>query len=102
MAVLGTAERLFADHGYEGTSLEAIGQPAGVSRGTPGSFYGSKEALYRAVLASVLTPETELLIEAHAKAMVARGGPEEVLDAIVNAFVDVLIAQPSFVWLVER
>ena len=49
-AILDAAEELFALHGYDGTSLNQVGTQAGVSRGTPGYFFGSKEALYQAVL----------------------------------------------------
>ncbi len=45
-AILGAAEKQFASQGYEQTSLQQIGQAAGVSRGTPGYFFGSKEQLY--------------------------------------------------------
>ncbi len=37
-AILDAAERLFADQGYEATSLSAVGTAAGVSRGDPGLF----------------------------------------------------------------
>ena len=49
-AVLDAAERLFAERGFEATSLNDVGAAAGVSRGTPGYFFGSKAELYRAVL----------------------------------------------------
>jgi AcrR family transcriptional regulator len=101
-AVLDAAERLFAEQGYEAASLEAIGRLAGVSRGTPGYFFGAKDALYRAVLARVLTAEAELLLGAQARATAAGGGPEEVLTALVDSFLDFLVARPSFVRLVER
>ena len=39
---------------YEATSLSEVGAAAGVSRGTPGYFFGSKAELYHAVLESVL------------------------------------------------
>jgi len=101
-AVLDAAERLFAEQGYEATSLEAIGRFAGVSRGTPGYLFGSKDALYRVVLARVLTAEAELVLAAQERATAAGGGPEEVLTAVVDGFVDFLVARPSFVLLVER
>ena len=50
VAVLDAAERLFAARGYRGTSLEEIGREAGLSRGTPGYFFGSKQRLYGEVL----------------------------------------------------
>ena len=49
-AILDAGEALFAESGYEGTSLSDVGTLAGVSRGTPGYFFGSKAELYRAVL----------------------------------------------------
>ena len=48
-AVLGAAQRLFARKGYALTSLKEIGEEAGVLRGTPSYFFGSKEGLYVAV-----------------------------------------------------
>ena len=101
-AILDAAEQLFAEQGYEAASLEAIGRRAGVSRGTPRYFFGAKEALYRAVLARVLTAEAELLLGAQARATAAGGGPEAVLAAVVESFLDFLVARPSFVRLVER
>ena len=36
-------ERLFAEKGYESTSLKEIAEVAGFSRNTPAHFFGSKE-----------------------------------------------------------
>jgi AcrR family transcriptional regulator len=52
-ALLAAATRSFAERGYEGVSMSEIGHAAGLSRGAPGYFFGSKERLYGAVLASV-------------------------------------------------
>ena len=49
-AILDAAERLFAEQGYDATSLTEVGAAAGVSRGTPGYFFGTKAELYQAVL----------------------------------------------------
>ena len=49
-AILDAAEKLFAAKGFEATSLNEVGTAAGVSRGTPGYFFGSKADLYQAVL----------------------------------------------------
>jgi AcrR family transcriptional regulator len=48
--ILDAAEELFARQGFDAASLAAIGEAAGVSRGTPSYFFGSKEELYQAVL----------------------------------------------------
>ena len=50
LAILDAAEQLFAEQGYDATSLTQVGAAAGVSRGTPGYFFRSKPELYQAVL----------------------------------------------------
>jgi AcrR family transcriptional regulator len=48
--ILSVAERLFAAHGYDGTSLEKIAAGAGYSVGAIYNFFPSKDAVYTAVL----------------------------------------------------
>lgn len=100
-AILDAAEALFAERGYEGASLQEIGRRAGVSRGTPGYFFGSKAELYRATLERVFAAELELVFGAAERAATA-GGPEAALVAAIESFVDFLAARPSFVRLLER
>ena len=103
-AILDAAELLFAEAGYEATSLQAIGARAGVSRGTPGYFFGSKEALYRAVLERLFAAELAFVTDALAGG--AEGGrddgPERALATAVGGYLDFLAARPSFVRLMER
>lgn len=47
------ATRLFTEHGYEGTSIEAVLSAAGVSRGALYHHFAGKEALFEAVVVSV-------------------------------------------------
>lgn len=49
--ILEAAGRHFAEHGFVATSLAQIGADAGLSRGAPAYFFGSKAELYEAVLA---------------------------------------------------
>jgi AcrR family transcriptional regulator len=53
--LLDVATRLFADRGYEGTSIEAVLEAAGVSRGSLYHHFPGKEALFEAVVADVHT-----------------------------------------------
>ena len=101
-AILDAAERLFAEQGYDAASLEEIGRLAGLSRATPRYFFGAKEQLYRAVLARVLTAEASLLLAAHARAVAAGGGADEVVEALVSSFIEFLSARPTFILLIER
>jgi AcrR family transcriptional regulator len=47
------ATRLFAEHGYEATSIEAVLAAAGVSRGALYHHFAGKEALFEAVVEAV-------------------------------------------------
>ena len=51
--VLEVATRLFAEHGYDGTSIETVQASAGVSRGSLYHHFPGKEALFFAVLESL-------------------------------------------------
>jgi len=53
--LIATATRLFAEHGYEGTSIEAVLEEARVSRGALYHHFANKEALFEAVLEAVET-----------------------------------------------
>ncbi len=101
-AILDAAEQLFAHKGYEETSLQEIGQLAGVSRGTPTYFFGSKEQLYSAVLDRVLEADREFTIRMRPSLEAAAGNPEAVIAATVSNFLDFLHERPSFVMLLER
>jgi AcrR family transcriptional regulator len=51
--LIEVATRLFAAHGYDGTSIEAVLAESGASRGSLYHHFGGKDALFRAVLAEV-------------------------------------------------
>jgi AcrR family transcriptional regulator len=51
--VIEVATRLFAEQGYDGTSIEAVQAAAGVSRGSLYHHFPGKEALFWAVLEEV-------------------------------------------------
>ncbi len=101
-AILDAAERLFAAQGYEATSLTQVGQAAGVSRGTPGYFFGSKADLYRAVLDRCFGEVTHAVRTGRERALASGEGPDVVLEGAVGDYFDFLVARPNFVRLVER
>jgi TetR/AcrR family transcriptional regulator len=106
--VLDAAEELFARHGYDAASLAQIGEAAGVSRGTPSYFFGSKEQLYRAVLERLYADRTAALEPAFAplSAWARADAPAEPLAAVlagsVSGYLEFLRGRPSFVDLFER
>ena len=101
-AILDAAERLFADQGYDVTSLSQVGQAAGVSRGTPGYFFGSKADLYRAVLERCFSEVRRAVASGRERALASGESPEIVLAGAVGEYFDFLVARPSFLRLLER
>ncbi|HEY6495917.1 MAG TPA: TetR/AcrR family transcriptional regulator [Trebonia sp.] len=51
--LIEVATRLFAENGYEGTSIEAVLAAAGVSRGALYHHFAGKEALFEAVVVAI-------------------------------------------------
>lgn len=101
-AILDAAERLFAEQGYEATSLSQVGKAARVSRATPGYFYGSKPDLYRAVLDRCFGEVLGAVRTWRDRALASGESPEVVLEGAVADYFDFLVARPNFVRLLER
>ena len=62
--LIAIATRMFADRGYEDTSIEAVLREAGVSRGSLYHHFASKEALFEAVAEDVETKVGEQTLAA--------------------------------------
>ncbi len=60
--LLDAATRLFAERGYEGTSVQEIVVSAGVTKGAMYHYFGSKDDLLYEVYARVLRMQTEHLV----------------------------------------
>ena len=58
-AFLDAAERLFAEHGYEGTRVRAIAEASSANLGALHYYWGSKEALFAAVWKRRMQPLVE-------------------------------------------
>ena len=101
-AILDAAERLFAERGYDATSLNQVGAAAGVSRGTPGYFFGSKAELYRAVLERAFAEVRDAVRSGRARALASSQAPETILAGAVSDYFDFLAARPNFIRLIER
>lgn len=95
--LLDTAERLFAEHGFEGTSIRMLAKESGVNVAMVSYYFGSKEKLFEALVEY----RTALLQEKF-------GGPQESsdpwlrLEAMVLLYVDRLLAAPLFHRVLSR
>ena len=59
--IMDVAEELFADKGYDGTSLRQIAEQAGIRQPGLYNHFAGKQALYEAVLFRALNPMAEAL-----------------------------------------
>ncbi len=100
--ILDAAEQLFAEQGYDATSLTDVGRIAGVSRATPGYFFGSKAELKRAVLERCFEAVRSAVREGRERTGKGRHSPEVILAGAVSDYFDFVAARPNFVKLVER
>lgn len=98
-ALLDAAEAVFAEKGYQAATMREIGERAGLSRGAPGYFFGSKAQLYRAVLERSFGRVGEILVNSRDRVHDAGGDPAAVFAAGMDAYLDFLIANPNFVRL---
>ncbi|MCC2954204.1 TetR/AcrR family transcriptional regulator [Massilia sp. IC2-477] len=80
-AILGAATRLFAECGFEGTSIAAVAERAGISKQNLLYYFPTKNALYQRVLDDVLDDWLERM--AHLADPAAE--PADVLRAYVAA-----------------
>lgn len=100
-AILVAAEDCFARLGFAGTSLQQIGEAAGVARSTPAYFFGSKEALYDAVLARAVARAQASMARAYAEGDGDRS-LEDAVESYIGAYLDFLGHDRNFVRLIQR
>ena len=107
-AILEAAAEFFSEHGYDGASLNDIGAAAGLSRGTPSYFFGSKERLYVEVLDRAFGARQEATQAAFAPVRAWVAGDDslpalrDALESAATDYIRFLVEHPSFVRLVMR
>ncbi|HEV2688585.1 MAG TPA: TetR/AcrR family transcriptional regulator [Bryobacteraceae bacterium] len=83
--ILDAAERLFAHHGIEATSLRNITTEASVNLAAVNYHFQSKEALLHAVIARRLDPVNEVRLAKLAACETAAGDGPLPLDRVIDA-----------------
>ena len=101
-AILTPPRRFFAAHGYDGTSLQQIGEAAALSRGTPGYFFKTKERLYHAVIQRLLVQARVALAPAYGRLENDGNGLDSLVYDLVEAHFRFLVSKPAFVCLLQR
>jgi AcrR family transcriptional regulator len=89
--LLAVAAALFSQRGYEGTSVREITRRAKANLGAITYHFGSKEALYHAVIASRAEPLVQRVAEVAAQG----GAPLDRIETIIRAFFDHILTHPE-------
>jgi AcrR family transcriptional regulator len=82
--LLDVGRALFAQRGFDATSVEEIAQTAGVSKPVVYEHFGGKEGLY----AVVVDREMSRLLDAITGALTSTGKPRELLEGAAFALLD--------------
>lgn len=85
--ILDVAEKLFAENGFEGTSLRAIASAADVNLAATHYHFGSKIGLLQAAVQRRVGPVNEARIRRLDEAIEAAGDDTPTVEAILDAFV---------------
>jgi len=84
--LLDAAERLFAERGFEGTSLRALTQAAGTSVSAAHYHFGSKQALLAATLHAHVDPINQRRLALLAARVTEAGDRPIEVEALLDAF----------------
>jgi AcrR family transcriptional regulator len=96
--LLEHARKLFSQKGFRGTSIRLLTARAGVNLGAVTYHFGSKEALYHAVLEGIFEPLSATLARVEA----APGPPLERIDALVTLLLEELDRHPTHAGLIRH
>lgn len=92
--IISTAERHFAERGFEATRLEDIANDVGIRRAGIFYYFRDKQELYAAVLDAVFGEWTD--------AMPVQGSPAQRLEASLVGWIDYVARRPSVARLILR
>jgi AcrR family transcriptional regulator len=99
--ILAAAEGVFAEYGFDASTMKAIGDAAGLSRGAAAYFFGSKSELYDAVLARVIERARRAMLGAYAHAAPA-ASVEDAVAMYVGSLLAFLASDYAFLRLIQR
>ena len=100
-AILAAAEEQFAKCGFDATTMQMIGDAAGLSRSTAAYFFGNKNDLYSAVLARVIQRARDAMLDGYQHTG-THASVEEAVEGYVAVLLDFLARDYAFLRLIQR
>lgn len=104
--ILNAAEKLFAQHGHDGTSLREITKAAGVNLAAVNYHFGDKETLYTELFTRCIRPINERRLAVLDAAEQLAGDQPVPLRALVDSFLrpvfEMARGRPPFLLLMSR
>ena len=88
--ILSGAEKVFARTGFQGATMAAIAEASGLPKANLHYYFGSKEVLYRAVLARILN---DWLVPTHG--ITPTAAPRVALEAYIRAKMELSAQRPD-------
>ncbi|WP_375195948.1 TetR/AcrR family transcriptional regulator [Sphingobium sp.] len=97
-SILDAAEKVFADLGYAAARLEDVAQAVGIRRPSIVYYFPGKQQLYDQVEADIFASMHEFVLKRvkHAE------GPMAQLLALLDAWLDFLVARPTAARIIQR
>jgi AcrR family transcriptional regulator len=96
--ILGAADRLFGDKGFDAASVREIAEECGVNKALVHYHFGSKDGLFESVLDNYYQRLDRILLEAMQKP----GSPRERISNMLDTYVDFLAQNRNFSRIVQR
>ncbi|SDU28577.1 TetR/AcrR family transcriptional regulator [Jiangella alkaliphila] len=101
VAVLDAAARLFAEHGVDGVTMDAVAAAAGVGKGTVFRRFGDKAGLAVALLDERERDLQQAILSGPPPLGPGESGPVERLAAFVDAYLDYVLDHLDLVRMSE-
>jgi TetR/AcrR family transcriptional regulator len=99
-AILEAATQLFAQKGFDATGIGEIAQLAGVARGTPAYFFGSKEALFEEVV-SRLNQRAVVIVPTALERAGENPNAEKLIEVFIDTYLEFHAANPEFLRVIH-
>lgn len=98
LALIEAGEALFSRHGFSGVTLDMLAKKSGVNKALVSYYFGSKEGLYDAVIAAIVSD----VVGAVSASLIEGADPVRNFRSYIRALAHAFAARPSFPAILMR